>query len=947
MNPNAQKKFPLVGNSKDKVAYFKDSKGTIRSFATIESALLAAASGDETNTANTIYVIPGTNPTINSDCTIASKDTLCLPYENETYNGRQRNSKDGKTSNNSWKNPVVIKNGKPVSGDYLTFSNVNTSIPFPDWNEEYCNYFKKNEVTISANRTLSVSSGAFLQIGGILGWDGRGVTGQTSGKYCQITRRNGSKIINEGAIDCRGFIKEDQKNSNIVLSNEAGSSLYAPFVFYDYQGGTYTASVYGGNTKIFPLHQYDFPNLHCKTIFKHTSKLFGYVDLFTDKVERTVAGINATLAARHNTDILEFIGPRGEKDSKGNTISHLFETENNSSSFVRSRVVNGNKFSSFKNKGSECETQFSIYGSCDFNSTAISINAADDAKLRGGALDWLLRLLTSSLNQTITTDSVDFPLPWNFKISVKSGGILTILNNRKIRPGGEIGVDQTGSLNINKKLIVYDDSLNSTLYSCPSSGVDSPYPDGKGNGKITTKGKVNIKSGSSFGGRITAEGVNAKINIESGVTLSNVQSCEGTGSWAINGTDIVFTFNNYSNSPITKSASGIHYRKYYRTDIAPDYLYENDGEQILIEGETYTSYSIESSPNSYGWYDSNGISNRFGIVFNYQDSDGKEIDCTNPNENANVDSYASFVNNGEGVKLKALIPTDKNEYSFVGYYYKNLAGEKIDLVLDNETNMYTLDSATAFANLNSNNLLIVYSKWDDASKGFYTIETKSKKQDPNKGTILTEVTNPVEHLVSEQIILNKEHDRIYYYKNLLNNGKGYLHVCHFSGYSLSVSNDNGLQKTIAVDLNGNSSANGVMLVESFVVKDSDFYTKNNKIVIEELYDDKATAFEFTLNTGSGELRQGEERIVSVNVPDIFSTTGITLKAENWSSNDSTGGHRSTPLNLSCGFKNNYSGKAKRKKTVSVDITCSIMDGSINLGEILGSFKAVSVRFSIF
>ena len=166
---------------------------------------------------------------------------------------------------------------------------------------------------------------------------------------------------------------------------------------------------------------------------------------------------------------------------------------------------------------------------------------------------------------------------------------------------------------------------------------------------------------------------------------------------------------------------------------------------------------------------------------------------------------------------------------------------------------------------------------------------------------------------------------------------------------MSVSNDNGLQKTIAVDLNGNSSANGVMLVESFVVKDSDFYTKNNKIVIEELYDDKATAFEFTLNTGSDELGQGDERIVSVNVPDIFSTTGITLKAENWSSNDSTGGHRSTPSNLSCGFKNNYSGKTKNpfgKKTVSVAITCSIMDGSINLGEIAGSFKAVSVRFSL-
>lgn len=383
VNPNTQKSFPLASNSNNKVAYFKDSKGATRSFTTIGGALNAAGKGTETDFANTIYVIPGTNPTINTDCTIESKDTLCIPYEGETYNGRQRNAESADDpSKNTWKTAATFSNGKPTSGEYISSG----SYPFADSNANYVSYFMQNEVKLS--NKLTISSGATLQIGGILGWQSQGVTGQTSGKYCQITRCNGASIENKGTIDCMGYVKEAGKNVGSTITSKSGSTIKAPFVFYDYRGGKYTASVYGGGT-VFPRNQYDFPNFQSKLVFEYGSKLIGYVDLFTDKVTRPVSKITATRAARHNADDLEIIGPKDEKDSNNKTVSHLFELDNSNSKITRKRNSSGNNYTYWNGLGPDATTEFDCGGDVEFNATAITINAADDAKIEG-KLDFLV-----------------------------------------------------------------------------------------------------------------------------------------------------------------------------------------------------------------------------------------------------------------------------------------------------------------------------------------------------------------------------------------------------------------------------------------------------------------------------------------------------------------------------------------------------------------------------
>ena len=712
VNPNTQRSLPLASNSNDKVAYFKDSKGATRSFTTIEGALNAAGNGTETDFANTIYVIPGTNPTINLECTITSKDTLCIPYEGETYNGRQRNAEKGGTSNNSWKTPVQYTNGKISSGDYIA----NGSNPFADSNADYVAYFKKNEVTL--NSKLIISSGSFLQIGGILGWKDIGVTGQTSGKYCQITRGKGASIENSGTIDCRGYIKEANSAIETTILNKSGSVRKRPFVFYDYKGGSYTAAAYGGETKIFPLTRYDFPNVQSNRIFKHTSKLIGYVDLFTGttskEVDVIIATVTVTIAARHNTDDLEIIGPKGEKNGN-DTINHLFETCDSGASIEIKRNNEGALYTTYDSSGhcSDVVTDVLFNGNCSFNSTSVSIAAGEDTTasvqmLIGKPYDAsdLLNSVKNRLNQTIQTATVDFPLPWNFQVSIVEHGSLDICNPRKLMPGAQILVKHGATLQIKSKVVVYDNSLNSGLFVDPGSvpGTDLStsyfYPN-KGEAVLINNGAMVIASGSSFGGKITSQGSDATLNIASGANLTNVSCHEGIGKYSISGTDIKFEFYDYPNSPVTKTASGVCFRNYYRTDLAPNFVCENRNEQALVAGETYTSYPLTAGSSSFGWHDSKGSHDKYGIKFDYTNENNETIDLKeNPNS-----SVVYFENNGPEVVLSNPVP--QGNYLFDGFYYD----KNYTIPLNRSTDgKYIISSSTAIQHL-SNKLLTIYSKW--------------------------------------------------------------------------------------------------------------------------------------------------------------------------------------------------------------------------------------------
>lgn len=696
VNHANKKDFPLTSVSKEEVAYFKDTKGNNRSFTSIEGALAAA---EKDTNANTVFVVPGTNPTIHNSCAIASGDTLCIPYEGETYDGRQKESQKSGT----WKTRATFEKGVPVSGDFIPDSSGYLTTPFADSKKEFVSYFKKNEVTISAGQTLTVSSGASLNIGGILGWEGQIVSGQTSGKYCQITRKANSKIINQGTIDCRGYIKEAEKNSNseIVMPKGNKGTRKLPCVFYDYQGGKYTASVYGGETKIFPLTQYDFPNVQSKRTFNYGSKLIGYVDLFTQEVKQTKIDITAVLAARHNADDLEIIGPTSSDPKDPNS---LFEMNSGSSTIVIKRNSSGNLYTTDPSLQPDSTTKIDIKGEVYFQSTQISIAAAGDVSIEPkglSGLSVLLKSLTKQLNQTIDTSAVYFPLPWNILLAVNSNSSLTISSLMKMRPGSEIDVSDTGSLTIGGKLIVYDDSRNSSLFQCPSGHVSNPYPSDKGNAKVLNAGTRTIKQGASFGGLISAIGNSGHINVESGANLTINDCHEGYGDYEIVldvknfSNPVKFTFIDYSNSPVTKSGAAITFERYYKTlrsGSSPNFE-TSSNERKLEQGTTYSSYQSNSG---FGWW--SGSHDRYGIQFVYQDDEGNEVQIKD-NPNSGVEY---LTNNGSDIALQAVTPVDTAAWTFGGFFYdKNCSV----LVTDNIIKVSEGKSHLI------NGLLTVYTKW--------------------------------------------------------------------------------------------------------------------------------------------------------------------------------------------------------------------------------------------
>ena len=261
------------------VCYTGDNK-----FTTIEKALEFATNKENINVANTIYVIPGTDPTITKDCTIDKIDTLCLPYEGKTWDFRE--------------GPSTLNNR------------------FADDCEAMVTANRKSLVTIKRGVTLTVNG--TLQIGGILGNASvgyQGLQGQTSGSYADILMESGNSSLQgakievsaNGSIDCRGYIKETEISDNpniqpqLILNDK--SNLQLPFVVYDFQGATATGGIFLGDDSIgvnnigstitkdgyaCPFSLFDFPNIQISTKINSGANVVALVSLHTNAVSVSV-----------------------------------------------------------------------------------------------------------------------------------------------------------------------------------------------------------------------------------------------------------------------------------------------------------------------------------------------------------------------------------------------------------------------------------------------------------------------------------------------------------------------------------------------------------------------------------------------------------------------------------------------------------------------------------
>ncbi len=243
-----------------KVAYTQDSKGVNTYFTTVESALEKTSSG-------TVYVIPGANPTINTNCTIKSGVSLFLPYED-----------DLKTVHN------VEDPGRTSEGNFSDYEDAVN-------NKGLC----KSTLTLANNVTLTNQGAIF--VGGILGRKSIAPTGMTVGNYSQIMLSAGSKIQNTGNLTCYGYIKESNSAKGLgkVVCNESGR-LLLPLVVYDFIGGSFSLwAVNVGNLlrdwNSLPFNVFDFPNIQCEvsisgnSVLSCTATFFANNQIYTSPVD--------------------------------------------------------------------------------------------------------------------------------------------------------------------------------------------------------------------------------------------------------------------------------------------------------------------------------------------------------------------------------------------------------------------------------------------------------------------------------------------------------------------------------------------------------------------------------------------------------------------------------------------------------------------------------------
>ncbi len=215
-------------------------------YLTVESALEHTSSG-------TVYVIPGTNPTITRDCEIKSGVTLCIPYDD---------------------------NGDGTHSDYTSPKNNQSNNGFADKDASAVAENRKNVVTIAKGITLT-NNGTIDVAGKVgIGNNNQRPTGFTLGDYCEILMQDNAKILNNGSINLYGYIKESSSNNGSVVENSSTGSMKMPLVIYDYRGGSHASAATSSTVGTMPFNYYDFPNCHVSQIYNYGSKLTGLAVLY-------------------------------------------------------------------------------------------------------------------------------------------------------------------------------------------------------------------------------------------------------------------------------------------------------------------------------------------------------------------------------------------------------------------------------------------------------------------------------------------------------------------------------------------------------------------------------------------------------------------------------------------------------------------------------------------
>ena len=491
-------------------------------YGTVEAALEAAVSG------KTVYVIPGTNPTIKTDATIKSGVTLCLPYEGTLW-GSQTSE---------------VQGGSAKYATQHAFGNAT---------------LLKSHVKLAENTTLT--NNGTLQIGGVLtGGNGGSNCGFTFGNHAQLTLGTNSKLLSEdGSIVCYGFITEETSNNGslVKIGNEAGNgtgSIKMPWVMYEHRGGTNTVnlselsdqaikdiistalggrtSYITGNFKTIPFNRFFLPNVSTTMTVHYGGSVIGLVNMYADEQ------IN-----------------QAEIKVIGSTTDCMIQLSANNSKLVAKHNVDTSV------------TKLDIYGDMAVNPMSMKLYM----KTTKAGIDVKAEV-------TVNTATIFLPISWLYDISLhtvtgQSSATAKFNQDIKILPGGKLTVDRGVNVTANK-LIIYDHSWteDSTL---AASVYETTYGT---KGRLILNGKLTVNELSGFVETTLNTG---ELLINTSNTLTAVEAVSKGATRSI--TYLVVTIDNFSSVNYTTINRGI---------TAYGYIIQNDGStsQSTSELKANTTY---------------------------------------------------------------------------------------------------------------------------------------------------------------------------------------------------------------------------------------------------------------------------------------------------------------------------------------------------------------------
>ena len=414
---------------------------------------------------------------------------------------------------------------------------------FADANSTNVGKYLRNRVIIDNGVEITLSGN--LYIGGIVGKgaSNQRPTGHVTGTYAEIVMNPKSTLKSTGTIDCLGYIKESSYN-NLSSVEVTSGTTYAPFVIYDYRGGTNTSGAYLDG--ITPFNTFDIPNIQAKYIFHSGANLQGYAGLYAR------ASLISSTSIHHLTQISLLSSDSTSLISlpTGAYLIKKYIPENNDCLYTTSNS----------------KTTIEFYGGADLN--AMSMNAA---------------------GQQVETTDLYFPMSWKYSFSLNDGSY-NITKLLKVMSGAELTVNQSATLNISGSVILYPQSTRDSAYAnitddeifYDDNTIGGQYP-AKDPAKCIINGTVNLSG--ALGGNVTPGTEGAVLNI-SGATLTATSNEYTSGG----------------GDTITMSATGNIFNESEQTASTSKFLnntvYVSNGVAWEDGTENYATYTIN--------YDANG-----------------------------------------------------------------------------------------------------------------------------------------------------------------------------------------------------------------------------------------------------------------------------------------------------------------------------------------------------